>query len=397
MLKPLKSLQSIQLMLGNFNSTNCFKWSSTKNKNICIYCRLLIDNIRNVFREVWVEFDSISILRALLLLILAIFFNWLITEGLPMERLPHIFASTFVPCGLISIAVCISVCCTAFYFKFLEDLEHAIILSTGLVSGAITCILVIMHWDGISTRWYDGRSQFYERFSRSVLVASAAVLTSNSYIIEEGAGLSFLALSIMSLMAWNTRTIKALVLLVCSGSVLAMSRLYRGCREEQGDCWTSGGSSSTGQASRTALVLALGSTAAVVAVARRQIGWHGHGIVLAGLLTCAHWAVGWGALGSPIRSRQLARGAWLVLVSMFILLWRKEDRGATLPLTVCALLLYLANTLVLGAASSPSAALGLLSGFLAINIVSILKSEGSTKFCEYQLTYSIKRCCVKRV
>lgn len=346
-------------------------------------CRGLIDNIRNVFREVWVEFDSLSMLRALLLLLLAIFFNWLVTEGLPMERLPHVFASTFVPSGLISMALCISVCYTAYYFKYLEDLEHAIILSTGLISGALTCVLVLMHWDGITQRWCEGRSQFYERFARGALVASASVLVSNSYIIEEGAGLSFLSLSVLALMAWNVGNVKASVIWVGCGISLAVSRLYRGCREEQGDCWTAGTGVPSGQASRAALVLALGSVAAVVAVARRYIGWRGYGIVVAGLFACAHWAVGWGSLGSPSRSRLLARGSWLVLALMFAMLWRREGRGATLPLMVCSLLFYIGNSLVLGAAYAPSAAIMLVLGFLALNIVSMLKNEGSTKFCKY--------------
>ncbi|CAD0203243.1 unnamed protein product [Chrysodeixis includens] len=342
--------------------------------------RLLVDNIRNVFREVWVEFDSLSMLRALLLLLLAIFFNWLITEGLPMERLPHVFASTFVPTGLIAMGVCIGVCYTAYYFEFLEDLEHAIILSTGLTSAGITCVLVIMHWDGITQRWYEGRSQTYERFARAALVASAAVLVSNSYIIEEGAGLSFLSMSVLALMAWNIGSFRSLLIWIGCGAVLAGSRLYRGCREEQGDCWTEGAGVPTGQASRPALVLALGSVAGVVAISRRHVGWRGYGVVVAGLFVCSHWAVGWGSLGSPGRARLLARSAWLVLATMFALVWRREGRGATLPLMVCGLLLYVANTLVLGAAYAPSAALAIVVGVLALNLVSLLKNEGSAKF-----------------
>lgn len=322
-------------------------------------------------------------LRALLLLILAIFFNTLITEGLPMERMPNIFASSFVPSGFVAMAVCIAVCYSAFYFKLLEDLKHAIILSSGLVSGAMVCALVIMHWDGITQRWYETRPLFYERFARAALFASAAILTSNSFVIEEGASLSFLALSLLAVITWNVGTIKALALWASCGAVLAVSRVYRGCREEQGACWTEGGGVPTGQATRGALVLALASVAAIVAVARRHIGWRGHGIVLIGLFICAHWALGWGTLGSPSRSRLLARGAWLVLVSMFALLWRKEGQGATLPLIVCGLLFYLANALVLGASYAPSAGLALVSGFLALNVVTLMKSEGSNKFCEY--------------
>lgn len=278
-------------------------------------------------------------------------------------------------------AVCVGLCYTAYHFKVLDDVQHAIFLSTGLISGALVSTLVIMHWDGITQRWYEGRSQFYERVSRSCLVASAAVLASNSFIIEEGASLSFLALTTLGLIAWNVKTLKALMLWVCCGVVLAASRVYRGCREEQGDCWTDGGTPS-GQASRLALVLALGSMAAVVAVARRHIGWWGYGVVLAGLFACAHWAVGWGSLGSPGRSRLLARGAWLVLVTIFALLWRREGRGPGLPLTVCGLLLYIANSMVLGAAYAPAAALALLSAFLALNIVASLKSDGSNKLCK---------------
>ncbi|CAH2089426.1 unnamed protein product [Euphydryas editha] len=342
--------------------------------------RSLMDNIRGVFREVWVEFDSLSMLRALLLLLLIVFFNWIIIEGIPIERIPHVFASSFVPTGLISMAVCIGICYTGHYLEIIEDLGHAIILSTGLISGTITCILVIMHWDGITQKWYEGQTQFYERFARSALFASAIILVSNSYIIEEGATLSFLSLTILGLMAWNIGNMKSLVLWVAFGTVMALTRSYRGCREEQGDCWTSGGDVATGNASRAALVIALGSVAAIVAVSRRHIGWRGYGIAIAGIFSCAHWAVGWGSLGSPSRSKMLARGAWLVIVTMFILVWKRDGRGATLPLVVSGLLFYLSNTLVLGAAFAPTAGLALISGFLALNIVSMLKSEGSVKF-----------------
>lgn len=350
--------------------------------------RSLVDDIRSTFREVWVEFDSLSMLRALLLLLLAIFFNWLVTEGLPVERIPNIFASTFVPTGLVSVAVCIGICLTGHRLKLLDDLEHAIILSTGLISGVVVCILIIMHWDGISQRWYEGRPQFYERFSRVALVASAVVLVSNSFIIEEGATLSFLFLTVLGLIAWNARTMRALALWACCGIVMAVTRSYRGCREEQGDCWTSGGGAGTnvGQASRVALVSALASVGAVVAVARRHAGWRGLGLIAAGAFACAHWAVGWGSLGSPSRSRLLARGSWLAIATMFALLWRRDGTGAILPLTVCALLVYVANTLVLGAAMAPAAGLALLTAFLSLNLVSSNKSEGSSKFCEYRFS-----------
>lgn len=320
-------------------------------------------------------------LRALLLLLLAIFFNWLITEGIPTERLPNIFSSTFVPTGIVCIGSCIGLSSTAYYFEILDNLQHAIYLSIGLVSGAMTSVLVILHWDGITQRWYDGRSRFYERFARACLVASAAVLASNSFIIEEGASLSFLALTVLGLMAWNIATIKAAALWASCGVVLALSRNYRGCREEQGDCWLAGGGA-TGQTTRGALVLALGTVAAVVAIARRYVGWRGHGVVVAGLLACSHWAVGWGTLGSPSRSRLLARLSWLVLGTMFLLLW-KRDSHITLPLTVFSLLLFVGNTLVLGASFAPSAVLAMLAGFLALNVVSLLKNDGSSKFCKY--------------
>nr|XP_026495572.1 GPI ethanolamine phosphate transferase 3 isoform X1 [Vanessa tameamea] len=342
--------------------------------------RALMENIRSIFREVWVEFDSLSMLRALLLLLLTVFFNWIITEGIPAERIPHVFASSFVPSGLISMAVCVGICYTGHYLEIVDDVGHAIILSTGLISGAITCVLVIMHWDGITQRWYEGRSQFYERFARAALFASAAILVSNSYIIEEGATLSFLSLTVLGLMAWNIGNIKSLILWAGFGAVMALTRSYRGCREEQGDCWTAGEGVATGNASRAALVIALGSVAAVVAISRRHVEWRGYGIVIAGIFSCAHWAVGWGSLGSPSRSKMLARGAWLVIVTMFVLLWRRDGKGATLPLVVSGLLFYLANTLVLGASLAPTAGLALFSGFLALNIVSMLKTEGSIKF-----------------
>ncbi|GBP08459.1 GPI ethanolamine phosphate transferase 3 [Eumeta japonica] len=283
--------------------------------------RSLVDNIRGVFREVWVEFDSLSMLRALLLLF------------------------------------------------------------GGLISGAMLCVLVIMHWDGISQRWYEGRSPAYERFARAALMASAAVLVSNSYIIEEGAGLSFLFVTVTGLFALRDGSSRAFILWASCSAVMTISRYYRGCREEQGDCWTSGGNAAFGggQASRGALVLALTSMGAVVSISRRHIGWRGYGVVLAGLLACAHWAVGWGPLGSAGRSRLLARGAWLTLVTMFSLLWQKDRQGPILPVSVLVLLLYIANSRVLGASLAPTAGIALLSGFLTIMLITSMKNERSSK------------------
>lgn len=298
-----------------------------------------------------------------------------------MERIPNIFASSFVPTGIVSMAVALSVCLTGHYFELLGDLEHAIILSTGLVSGIVVCLLIIMHWDGICQRWSEGRLLFYERFSRAALFMSALALLSNSYIIEEGATLSFLFISVLGVIAWEIRTLQSLLLWVGCGALMAVTRSYRGCREEQGECWTNGEGVPT-QATRAGLVLALASVGTIVAIARRHIGWRGHGVVVGGVCACAHWAVGWGYLGSPGRSRMLARISWLVLVTMFVLLWRREGRGATLPLTVLSLLLFVANTLVLGVTTVPAAALALLSGFLALNLVALLKNDGSTKFCK---------------
>ncbi|XP_022112521.2 GPI ethanolamine phosphate transferase 3 [Pieris rapae] len=341
--------------------------------------RTLMDNIRAIFREVWVEFDSLAMLRALLLLLLAIFFNWIIADGISIDRIPHVFSSSFVPTGLISMAICISLCYMGHYWQLFTDLESAIILTTGLISGALTGALVILHWDGISQKWYENRTPFYERFARTVLFASAAVLASNSYVIEEGAVLSYLSLSVIGLIAWNIGSLKALALWAGCGLVFALTRPYRGCREEQGDCWTAGDNVNSGQASRAALVMALGSVAAVVAVARRQVSWRGYGIVIAGIFTCAHWAVGWGSLGSPNRSRLLARVAWFFIATMFGLLLKKDRNGPVTPLIVCGLLFYLANCLVLGASYAPTAALALLSGFLILNMVSLMKNDGSSK------------------
>ncbi|XP_050674696.1 GPI ethanolamine phosphate transferase 3 isoform X2 [Leptidea sinapis] len=337
------------------------------------------DNIRTVFREVWVEFDSLAMMRSLLLLLLAIFFNWIISEGIPLERIPFVFSSSFVPTGLVSVAICISVCYSAFYFALLDNLESAIILSTGLISGTLTCALVILHWDGITQKWYEGRTHFYERFARTALFASAAVLVSNSYIIEEGTVLSYLSLSVLGLIAWNVGTVKALGLWASCGLALALTRSYRGCREEQGDCWTSGQNGLTGEASRGALVLALGSVAATVSIARRNVNWRGYGVVLAGIFTCAHFAVGWGSLGSLNRSRLLARVAWLFIVTSFGLLLKKDRSGPITPLIICSLLFYLSNCLVLGVSFAPTAALALLSGFLSLNVVSMLKNDATSK------------------
>ncbi|RZC40659.1 GPI ethanolamine phosphate transferase 3, partial [Asbolus verrucosus] len=65
-------------------------------ENFAKECTDFLTKLRETCEEVWIQFDSFSMTRGLLFLFLSLFFVYMITDGIPSNRLPEIFMSSFV-------------------------------------------------------------------------------------------------------------------------------------------------------------------------------------------------------------------------------------------------------------------------------------------------------------
>jgi phosphatidylinositol glycan class O len=162
-------------------------------------CVSFLTKLRQTCEHVWVQFDAFSMTRGLLFLFLSMFFVYMITDGIPSNRLPEIFMSSFLTCSysVLFLAVCLST--ILYYFNVVNNLTSTIFFSTGVASQFMLVMLVIQNWELISLNWYDRSKK--ERISnlicRLVLVFHLCGLFSNSFVVEESSVLLFLLATII--------------------------------------------------------------------------------------------------------------------------------------------------------------------------------------------------------
>ncbi|KYB26700.1 GPI ethanolamine phosphate transferase 3 [Tribolium castaneum] len=162
-------------------------------------CLVFLGKLRETCEQVWVQFDSFSMTRGLLFLFLSMFFVYVITDGIPSNRLPEIFMSSFLTCSyfVLLVAVCVSI--VLYHFSYVSSLTSTIFFSTGLVSQFMLGMLVIQNWELISLNWYDRskKERIPNLICRLVLVFHLCGLFSNSFVVEESSVLLFLLTTVI--------------------------------------------------------------------------------------------------------------------------------------------------------------------------------------------------------
>ncbi|XP_077292956.1 phosphatidylinositol glycan anchor biosynthesis class O [Arctopsyche grandis] len=302
----------------------------------------LID-VRSMCQEVWIQFDSFSMSRGLLMIFLTIFFCYMIVDGIPPERFPEIFQSSYLlySYGAMFFAVLFSVGC--YYFSLIERLGLTILFSTGVVSVFMLSMLVIQNWEVISQNWYETtrRKDWVDLSARASLAFSTCALFSNSYIVEEGAVLSYLLLSLLVVLSYSSGIPKILYpLLICTATPLAASRFYKVCREEQGECYYK--NEDTGQTSPMHLVTGLASLALLVILTRLWLRSCGnlvsHDAILwryaptvAAVCTGGYWVASWSPHKVSWRADSIARLVFGILAVSIIVLIIKPLSIFVLP------------------------------------------------------------------
>lgn len=247
--------------------------------------RMFLISLREMCEEVWVQFDSFSISRGLLLLFLAIFFVYLVIDGIPSEQLPEIFMTSFLVCSYVAVFVAVGISCLLYYFNIVDDLLLNIYFSTGLMSLFMLVMLIIQNWEVIALHWYDRskKNRIPNLILRFILIFSVAGVFSNSYIVEECYVFLFLLTTILLFNSYGVNLKKeqrvkadsskyiplALLLFCC---VLARSSMYFWrCREEQQWCLSSDvfvAHKSTSERSKIEWTVSLVTLALLVTVTR---------------------------------------------------------------------------------------------------------------------------------
>lgn len=207
-------------------------------------------SLRQMCEEVWVQFDSFSISRGLLLLFLTIFFVYMIIDGIPSERLPEIFMTSFLLCSYTAVLIAVGISCVLYYFEVVDDLLLNIYFSTGLMSLFMLIMLVIQNWEVIALHWYERskRNRIPNLILRLILIFNICGVFSNSYIIEEAYVFLFLLITVVLFNTYgfnlkrgqkvkqNHNKHTSLILLISCCFLIRSSMYFWRCREEQQWC-----------------------------------------------------------------------------------------------------------------------------------------------------------------
>lgn len=215
-------------------------------------------NLREMCEEVWVQFEFFNMARGLLFLFLSIFFVFIITDGVPINRQPEIFTSSFVYCSYFVVSLATIAAIATYYFGYVGDLMSVIFFSTGLCSQTMLGMLIIQNWEVISMNWHTrGQKERLTNFlCRLILLFNLCGVFSNSYIVEESSVLLFLLITTVLIIAlsispfstitskrkhsdkklkWSKLKYLAASAVICL--MLKASMYFWKCREEQSWCF----------------------------------------------------------------------------------------------------------------------------------------------------------------
>lgn len=218
---------------------------------------------RETCEEVWIQFDSFSMSRGLLIVFLTIFFVYTTIDGIPTEKLTSILLTSFMWCSFIMMSIAAVISFVCYYFSAVESFELTLFFSTGMVSVFMLAILVIQNWETIAIHWYECTKirRWLDVAGRVILLLFLCVVFTNSYILEEASVLSYLLLALVIFIIYNTLTYvsskvktndkitlnyikpklgslktKLIIMGLLVGVFIRFSMQYWRCREEQKWC-----------------------------------------------------------------------------------------------------------------------------------------------------------------
>lgn len=213
-------------------------------------------SLRGMCEEVWVQFDSFSMARGLLLMFLIVTFVYMIVDGVPSDRLPEIFQSSFLTCSYGAVGAAAALTIGLYASNFLTNIRPNVYFASGIVSVFMMAVLVVQNWEVIALNWYEKNKSrnWVDVTCRLVLLLATCVLFSNSFIVEEAKVLLFLIVSLivitlLDIIAQKSKSqtgkptpfaksskAKALIVGVVLGAIVRLSIGYLRCREEQQWC-----------------------------------------------------------------------------------------------------------------------------------------------------------------
>lgn len=221
-------------------------------KDLHIY----LADVHRICSDIWVKFDPGQMMQGLLFVAFETVFIFLLIGNLKVHQLQKVFTRNVLFFAYIS-DLFIGVVVVKYTWRLFGfgSPEHAIIVLVSMFNVAFLAILAMLNWPQIAKNLSEVR--FANPFARLLLISSASVFFSNSFIVQEQKVLCYMLMGVLLMLLFNiqktnirfdlrTKTkfnnilsspftrlafITAFVIVI-----LRNSYSYFRCREEQGNC-----------------------------------------------------------------------------------------------------------------------------------------------------------------
>lgn len=210
---------------------------------------------RSMCEKVWVQFNPFSMTRGLLIVVTSIFLTYLIADQMPLELLPSVISKNLLKNTYIALVI-VTVACSLLYFYNIIDLWlPTVYFANGLTILCAILTIILQHFQPIAESFYNSSKirTLPKILCRIMLVLSASVLFSNSFIVEEANVLMFLSITAVFVMVFDVKPVKtkpkpdkisfrktmkakSIMFAVAICLLIRISFNYIRCREEQGWC-----------------------------------------------------------------------------------------------------------------------------------------------------------------
>ncbi|KAI4467979.1 phosphatidylinositol glycan [Holotrichia oblita] len=272
------------------------QFSKNINNEVFVYnCINYMSELREMCEHVWIQFDSFSMTRGLLLCFIPVFFLYTMINCLTTSQLSIIFSKSLIIFIYILTASIIIACAICYYINIISNFFTTTYFISGIAGIFTLSFILIQNWELISINWYEmsKKYQLMDIFYRFVLLASVCAFFSNSFVVQESYVSVFLLLTLISttiLDLFNvspskiSKNIKSnfkasikfkfLVLLGSFCVLIRFSMYYWQCRDEQNCAEFS--AQKLSNTSRAQLIFALVAVGFVVTFTRMWLRYCGN-------------------------------------------------------------------------------------------------------------------------
>lgn len=221
--------------------------------------REYLKNVRELCQSVWIQFDTYSMSRGLVLMFLTLALGYIIVDGLQGMLFKDIIEGSCLWVVLIGFGFSFLSTLVLYNFSWVSNFDLTLYFITCTVSIGILSCIIVFNWYSVAENWYklSKSKDALSIFSRLVALLAVIIMFSNSYIVEESTVVAFLLMSLLWMTFYEMKPAdlvinkksgkqdvsfrtfltsvrgKVFILTVITSVLIRLSFFYWQCREEQ--------------------------------------------------------------------------------------------------------------------------------------------------------------------